>query len=71
MSDGQDGQNCNVAGACSREPDAVGKESRGRQRAVRKGSPQLEAATLADGASDGGLPVHPPEVFGADLCVPV
>lgn len=33
--------------------------------------PQLEAAQLAGGASKGGLPIHPPEVLGADLSIPM
>lgn len=36
-----------------------------------RGSPQLEAAQFADGASEGCLPVHPPEVLGTDLSIPV
>lgn len=49
----------------------AGAREGGRGREGECDPPQLEAAQLAGGASEGGLPIHPPEVLGADLGIPV
>ena len=46
MSNGQDGQICNVAGACSTEPDEVGKESNGRQEQYKRAHPNWKQPHL-------------------------